>query len=296
MGAVTELDVYAIGVPIILAMILVEVLVSVWNKSDLYEWQDTLGTLGLLAGNIFVSLLVKTTILGFYLWLYQFRLFDLSMLLPPWALWLLTFVLIDLTFYIYHRCSHRSRFLWAIHMNHHSSECMNFVVAFRQAWLGPVSKVPFFFILPLIGLDPLVTLIAGVVSTLWGVVGHTRIIKTLGPLEYIFNTPSHHRVHHGSNPEYIDKNYGNLFIVWDRLFGTFEAEKDKVIYGLVNNVETQNPLSITLMGWKTLYRDISKSGSLSQALKHAFMPPDWQPSVSEDTLEDLDFMANKGAE
>ena len=121
-------------------------------------------------------------------------------------------------------------------MSHHSSEEMNFAVSFRQAWFGPISKVPFFMVLPILGLDPLMIAVAGVISTLWGVVGHTQIIGKLGPLEWLFNTPSHHRVHHGSNPEYIDKNYGNLLIIWDRLFGTFQPEERPVNYGLVNNV------------------------------------------------------------
>ena len=128
------------------------------------------------------------------------------------------------SFYIYHRISHRSRFLWAIHMSHHSSQEMNFAVSFRQAWLGPISKIPFFITLPLIGLDPTIIAVAGVISTLWGVFGHTKAIGK-SPIEWIFNTPSHHRVHHGANKQYIDKNYGNLLIIWDRFFGTFEPEK-----------------------------------------------------------------------
>ena len=188
-------------------------------------------------------------------------------------MWVVTFILIDLVFYIYHRMSHRVRFLWAIHMSHHSSEEMNFAVSFRQAWLGPVSKIPFFMTLPLMGLDPTIIAIAGVVSTLWGIVGHTQIINKLGPIEWIFNTPSHHRVHHGSNEQYIDKNYGNLFIIWDRFFGTFEPEKEKVKYGLVNNVDTFNPIKITIMGWTSIFRDIKNSQTFRQALYLFFGPP-----------------------
>ena len=104
--------------------------------------------------------------------------------------------------------------------------------------------------MPILGFDPTIIAVAGVVSTLWGIVGHTQIINKLGPLEYIFfNTPSHHRVHHGANPEYIDKNYGNLLIIWDKMFGTFEPERKPVTFGLVNNVNTFNPFKITFMGW-----------------------------------------------
>ena len=220
----TVIDVYLIGVPIILSLILFEVFISNWFNKDLYKSEDTWCTSGLLLGNVIASFAIKGVILGFHFFLYQFRIIDLTAFLPIWVLWILTFVLIDLVFYVYHRLSHRVRFLWAIHMSHHSSEEMNFAVSFRQAWFGPISKVPFFMVLPILGLDPLMIAVAGVISTLWGVVGHTQIIGKLGPLEWLFNTPSHHRVHHGSNPEYIDKNYGNLLIIWDRLFGTFQSE------------------------------------------------------------------------
>jgi sterol desaturase/sphingolipid hydroxylase (fatty acid hydroxylase superfamily) len=159
-------------------------------------------------------------------------------------------------------------------MNHHSSEEMNFAVSFRQAWLGPVSKIPFFIVLPLIGLDPTIIAIAGVISTLWGIVGHTQIIDKLGPIEWIFNTPSHHRVHHGSNEEYIDKNYGNLLIVWDRMFGTFEPEQAPVKYGLVKNVDTFNPVKITFMGWMDIIKDIKHAKGLKQISYQIFGPPE----------------------
>ena len=188
-------------------------------------------------------------------------------------MWLMTFILIDFVFYIYHRLSHRVRFLWAIHMSHHSSEEMNFAVSMRQAWLGPVSKIPFFIVLPILGLDPTIIAVAGVISTLWGVVGHTQIVGKLGPLEWILNTPSHHRVHHGANTEYIDKNYGNLLIIWDRMFGTFEPEKAKVKYGLVNNVNTFNPMKITFMGWQSMMSDIKKAKNYKEVFSTIFGPP-----------------------
>ena len=106
-----------------------------------------------------------------------------------------------------------------------------------------------------------------------GIVGHTQIIGKLGPLEWIFNTPSHHRVHHGANTQYIDKNYGNLLIIWDRMFGTFEAESEKVRYGLVKNVNTYNPTKITFMGWQEIFRNIKSASSFNQAIHYLFGPP-----------------------
>lgn len=273
MTDITYNQIYAIGLPVVLFMIFIEALVSSSNKKSYYNKGDTLCTIGLLIGNIIMVYGFKGLTLALHFYVYQFRIFDISQSIPSWANWVLTFILIDFVFYIYHRMSHRVRFLWAIHMSHHSSEEMNFAVSFRQAWFGPVSKIPFFILLPVIGLDPTIIAVAGVISTLWGIVGHTQIINKLGPLEWVFNTPSHHRVHHGSNEQYIDKNYGNLLIIWDRMFGTFEPEKESVRYGLVKNVNTFNPVTITFMGWKAILEDIKRSKSFSQAFHLFFGPP-----------------------
>jgi sterol desaturase/sphingolipid hydroxylase (fatty acid hydroxylase superfamily) len=274
MTQITITNVYSIGVPIILALIFFEVFISNWQSTSFYKAGDTYCTSGLLFGNIIMGFVIKSSIVAFHFVLYEYRFFDLMSSMPIWLLWVLTFILIDLVFYIYHRLSHRVRFLWTVHMSHHSSEEMNFAVSFRQAWFGPISKIPFFMVLPILGLDPLMIAVAGVVSTLWGVVGHTQIIGKLGPLEWVFNTPSHHRVHHGSNPEYIDKNYGNLFIIWDRIFGTFEPENKPVEYGLVNNVNTFNPIKITFMGWEKLFKDIRNSESFKETIGLIFGPPE----------------------
>ena len=229
----TEFDIYAYGVPIVILLIAAEVMYSAVNGLGLYKFRDTLAGLGLLIGNFMVGLLTKSSIFFLYVYLYQFKFITVNELLPIWAVWIVTFVMIDFVYYWYHRFSHRVRFMWAVHMNHHSSEEMNFTVSLRQAWFGPITKVPFFIVMPLIGFDPIITAVAGVASTLWGVIGHTQWIRRLGVLEYILVTPSSHRVHHGSNECYIDKNYGNLLIVWDRLFGTYMyLDREKIIYGV----------------------------------------------------------------
>ena len=154
MTELTYQQVYLIGLPIVIVFILIEVLFSSLNNKKLYRKNDTLCTIGLLTGNILMVFLVKGITLAIHIYLYQYRILDLSSLIPIWMMWILAFVLIDLVFYFYHRVSHRSRFLWAVHMSHHSSEEMNFAVSFRQAWLGPISKIPFFIFLPIVGIDP----------------------------------------------------------------------------------------------------------------------------------------------
>ena len=273
MTNLTVTEVYAIGAPIVLAMIFAEALISNWQNRKYYKREDTYCTVGLLAGNIVMAFAIKGLVLVFHFYLYQFRVFDFANTIPLWVMWILTFIMIDLVFYVYHRMSHRIRFLWAIHLSHHSSEEMNFAVSFRQAWFGPISKIPFFMTLPLLGFDPTIIAVAGVISTLWGIVGHTQIVDKLGPLEWVFNTPSHHRVHHGSNKQYIDKNYGNLLIIWDRMFGTFEPEEEPVTYGLVNNVNTFNPAKITFMAWSSMIEDINNKNDFSEMLNAIFGPP-----------------------
>ena len=273
MTAISVNEVYAIGAPIVLAMIFLEILVSNFRNQNFYTRGDTLCTVGLLLGNIIVAFAIKGIVLAFHIYLYQFRVFDFVNEIPIWALWIMTFISIDLVFYVYHRMSHRIRFLWAIHLSHHSSEEMNFAVSFRQAWFGPISKIPFFMVLPLLGFDPTIIAVAGVICTLWGIVGHTQVIGKLGPLEWIFNTPSHHSVHHGSNKQYIDKNYGNLLIIWDRMFGTFEPEQEEVKFGLVNNVNTFNPVKVTFMAWVSMINELKQKNSLSEVIKVIFGPP-----------------------
>jgi len=273
----TELDIYAYGIPIVLLLITAEVIYSTVNGLGLYKFRDTLAGLGLLIGNFMIGLLTKSSIFFLYVYLYQYKFITVNELLPTWAVWIVTFVMIDFVYYWYHRFSHRVRFMWAVHMNHHSSEEMNFTVSLRQAWFGPITKVPFFIVMPLIGFDPIITAVAGVASTLWGVIGHTQWIRRLGVLEYILVTPSSHRVHHGSNECYIDKNYGNFLIVWDRLFGTFAEEIEPVRFGIRENVNTFNPIKITFMFWQQMVSDFKNSKNQKERFLSFFGKPEWKP-------------------
>lgn len=276
MESISAADIYAVGIPVIIALIFFEALFSARKSLQLYNRADTNGTVGMLAGNILMGLAIQGLVLGFYFYLYQFRLFTINEALPLWAVWLATAVAIDFIFYWYHRSSHRIRFLWAVHMNHHSSTEMNFSVAFRQAWFGPVTKTPFFMLMPLAGFDPSITAVCAVALRLYGVFGHTQWIDKLGWLDAVFSTPTNHRVHHGSNPEYIDKNYGNFLIIWDRLFGTFAREKGPVTFGLVNNLGTNNPIKITFHLWGAMARDLRQARSVKEAIGYIAGPPDWK--------------------
>ncbi len=184
-------------------------------------------------------------------------------------------LLADLAYYWEHRFVHRVGFGWATHAVHHSSPYFNISVAYR---FGPLDGLmPLFFHLPLalLGFNPVVIFLSEMVVQVYQTLLHTEVVKKLPrPIEAVFNTPSHHRVHHGSNPNYIDKNYGGILIVWDRLFGTFKTEDEKVIYGVTTPIETVNPLKVFFFGYAKLFGKMFRSGSLKNALGYLFKPPD----------------------
>lgn len=277
-------NIFAIGLPFFFALLALEAWVSAQRNLQLYTLQDTLANFGMLGLNILATLSVQAVSFMFYLWVYQYRVIDLSHL-PSWLLFLIAVLAIDLCFYWYHRATHRVRLLWAIHVNHHSSEKFNLSVAFRQALFGPPSKLLFFWTLPFFGIDPVIMMSAGAVAFVAAIWTHTQMIGRLGPLEWILNTPSHHRVHHGSNPQYVDKNYGGIFIFWDFLFGTFEPEKEPVVYGLRRNINTFNPLKIAFHYWVTIGKDLKRSTRLGEYFGAIFGPPDWEPKPNPKVID-----------
>ena len=259
------------ALPVFALLMVAEAAVTSLRGHNVYALKDFGGSMSQLGINILVRLAIGGALIGLHFWLYQFRVFEVAA--GPWG-WLLTFVAIDFVFYWYHRAQHRVRFLWCAHVVHHSSEHMNLGTALRQSPTGPFTKALFYWPLPLLGFDPLVVVSAGAIATLYGFWTHTEVVKKLwAPLEWLFVTPSHHRAHHGSNPEYVDKNYGNFLIIWDRLFGTFEPEMGRVQYGLLTNINTYNPLRIAFGEWLRLIRDSLSARSVPQLGQLWLRPP-----------------------
>ena len=280
-----EMKLEALALPIFGVLMLAEAGVSIARGRAAYEWRDFFGSMSQLGLNIGVKLGFDVLVIGLHLVLYEYRLFDWGR--GP-VQWILTLITLDFVFYVYHRASHRSRFLWAAHVVHHSSERMNFGTALRQSPTGPLTRALFYWPLPLLGFDPILIASAGAVATLYGFWTHTEQVGRLwAPLEWIFVTPSHHRAHHGSNPEYIDRNYANFLVLWDRLFATFEPEVARVEYGLINNIQTFNPIKIGFGEWYDLLGDMWRSGSLSEAWGHWIRPPDqFHLEGATDTLQE----------
>ncbi|HVU03784.1 MAG TPA: sterol desaturase family protein [Polyangiaceae bacterium] len=249
-----------------------------------YESRDTRASLSMGLGNVVISAGVRFGAVAFYGVLYEHRLFEIGT--GPLA-WVLLFFAEDLTYYLWHRASHEVRFLWAAHENHHSSERFNLSTALRQPWTTPFTVPLFYWWLPLVGFRPdmLYTQIA--VSLLYQYWIHTELVGRLGPLEWVLNTPSHHRVHHGANLRYLDRNHAGVLIVWDRLFGTFEAESERVVYGLTENIRTFHPFRVAFHEWAALFRDVRRAPTLRAKLGYVFAPPGYSHDGSSFTANEL---------
>jgi sterol desaturase/sphingolipid hydroxylase (fatty acid hydroxylase superfamily) len=248
------------------------------DHQAIYELRDSMDSITL--GSVYSVLdvlIVVLAILPAMTWAYQFRLSTIEITPLSFAA---LYMGVEFCYYWFHRASHRIRWFWCAHVVHHASEHMNFTTAFRQSWLYSFAGNWLFYVpMVLLGFEPRWVLFALSINLAYQFFVHTQWIDKLpAPIEFIFNTPSHHRAHHGRNPRYIDKNYGGTLIVFDRLFGTFVEETETVDYGLVNQVHSHNPIWLTMHEWVALFRDILKPGPLRLRVKHLWGPPEWERS------------------
>lgn len=264
---------------LILTPLFIATLAAEWlalRRRGVYRLGDSLASLGL--GGLYLladALLVMLLVLPVYHLVHGWRLFDFGM--TPLAYVVLFFGL-ELCYYAFHRASHRIRWFWAAHVVHHSSEHMNLTTAMRQSlFYGVAGNWLFYLPLVWLGFAPEWVLFMLSVSLAYQYFVHTQAVDKLPRwFEWIFNTPSHHRAHHGRNPQYIDRNYGGILIIYDRLFGTFVEEQEAVDYGIVRQVQSRNPLWLNLHEWVDLARDVARPGPLWLRLKHLWMAPEWQ--------------------
>lgn len=243
-----------------------------------YEARDTRTSLAMGIGSVVINIGWKLVVLAAYTGLYLLAPVHLPASHP--LTWIALFVLEDLCFYWYHRSHHTVRVLWASHVVHHSSERFNLSTALRQPWT-PFSGLPFWLPLALLGFAPWMILLQQSISLLYQFFLHTeRIGKLWAPIEFIFNTPSHHRVHHASDDEYLDRNYGGVLIIWDRMFGSFAAEGRPATYGLTKNIGTFNPLRVATHEFAAIGRDLIRARRGRDALGLVFGRPGWRPAAA----------------
>jgi sterol desaturase/sphingolipid hydroxylase (fatty acid hydroxylase superfamily) len=243
-----------------------------------FDWRESAASLAIAVGQRAIGIASAGSIGAAFFWVWEHRLCTIpldNLWAPP-----LLFVASELCYYGQHRLSHESRWLWTSHSVHHSPRHLNFSAAYRLGWTAGLTGAGLFFVpLVVLGFHPLAVGLTLAVNLIYQFWLHTDLIPKLGAFEWLFNTPSHHRVHHASNPEYLDANYGGVLIVFDRLFGTLKDERSAVPcrYGLVKPIESHNPIRIAFHEWLAMGRDLRSATCWRECIAYAFGPPGWRP-------------------
>lgn len=289
---IPNLIIYAI--PFFAITVIIEGLIIVKHTPKTYSTKDAITSVltGLL-GNVIIGNLI-TKVIPIFIFAYVWQHYRITTIPFAWWSWVLIFFLEDFAYYWNHRIGHKSRMFWASHIVHHSSEKYNLSTALRQTWTGGFYTFIFWVWIALIGFHPLMIFTQMSISLIYQYWIHTELIDKMPKwFEAIFNTPSHHRVHHGNNPLYLDRNYAGILIIWDRIFGSFQAElkEEKVVYGLTTNIKTYNILKIAFNEWIALFKDaFTAKTSFINKLKYFLKPPGWRHdgtgTLSEDMLRE----------
>jgi sterol desaturase/sphingolipid hydroxylase (fatty acid hydroxylase superfamily) len=271
------------AIPAFVLLIVAEMIYVRFSKHGRYETGDAATSLTMGFGNLLAKILFGGIVVVSYYFAYQFRLFEIGW---SWQALVVCFFAEDLAYYWFHRVSHERRWFWASQVVHQSSQHYNLTTALRQTWTGNIA-FGFVFWLPLVfvGFPPEMVVMFSAFSLVYQFWIHTEAVNRLGPLEWVMNTPSHHRIHHATNPKYLDANYAGVLIIWDRVFGTFvrEDEKEKPRYGIIANLGTFNPFRVAFHEWAGIVRDVSGAKSIGEVLGYVFGPPGWSPDGSRKT-------------
>lgn len=275
-----------ISTPVYTIFIGAEIILSYIHHKQYYTVKGTLTNIYLSAINFGLDLLLRSVGLMILLYFYTFHVFEIR---NPILYWIILLLAEDFMYYLLHYVDHYCRFFWATHVTHHSSEEFNLTVGFRSSVLQPLYRTFYFIPLALAGFRGEDIALVYAITQIYGILIHTQYINKLGFLELFLSTPSHHRVHHASNPIYLDKNMGMLLIVWDKLFGTFQPElkEEPVKYGLTENIKNYNALTIIFHEWKNIINDVTKPSSLKAKFMYVFGPPGWSHDGSKKTSKQL---------
>lgn len=276
---------YKIMLPLYVGMILTERAWYLWQHQR-YNGRDAWANVGISTFSMVYSILTAIVFpFAIYTILYNnFRLFTLPN--NGWG-WLGAFLIHDLIYYIDHRISHRTGLFWAFHSVHHSSEEFNFTVAARGFFLDGILTQPLYYLMPILGMSPYQIAAVLVFKSLFGIFNHTRLVGRMGWLEHLLCTPSNHRVHHGTDAKYLDRNYGQVLIIWDRLFGSYQREEEEPHYGLTTNINTHNIVAIELAGLRWLWAQMKTADNWRDRLRYLYMPPGWRHNGPGQTAEEL---------
>ncbi len=291
-GTASEQLLILITTPLYLVVIGFELVVSHLRRQPTYTWKDTIQNIYLMLLNAGLDLLLRAIYVGLILsWFYDHRF--IHPISSPWIYWVTLLVFEDFMYYWLHRVDHYCRLFWATHVTHHSSPKFNLTVGFRSSVMEPLYRFVYFIPIALCGFRPIDIAFIYAATQTWGILVHTEKINKVGWLEYILVTPSHHRVHHGSNPKSLDKNRGLFLIIWDRFLGTFQpefpAEKYQPIkYGLTQPLQNEGPVNIVFHEWKNIWRDLRRKGlTLHERWNYLFGPPGWSHDGHSHTSHEL---------
>lgn len=276
-----------IAIAVFIVVMIIEMVRARKRNPGAYEFRDSAASFLMGTGSTISGAAYAGVHAAIFLAVYDMRLFDIGW---TWPALIICFFAEDLVYYCGHRLSHEHRLWWATHVVHHSSQHMNGSTAFRQAWtsllgIGVWTRLPLFFI----GFPPAMVFMFTGITAAWQLWVHTEQVKKIGPFEWIFNTASHHRVHHATNPCYLDSNYGGFLIIWDRIFGTFIAERDDepCRYGIISNLGTFNLFRIALHEWVAMVKDVANARSLRDVAGYVLGPPGWSPDGSRQTSRSI---------
>jgi sterol desaturase/sphingolipid hydroxylase (fatty acid hydroxylase superfamily) len=283
-------DYIALSIPVFFALIGIELLYARWHKEELYRLNDSVSDISTGVLDQVLGVFINSMLVGVYAVVWErFRVSEWSTS-SPWT-WILCFLGVDFFYYWFHRVSHESNLPWGAHIVHHSSEEFNLSVALRQGAFQPLFSFAFYLPLAWLGFPPVVFLTCSSIDTLYQFWIHTRAIKKLGPMEWIFNTPSHHRVHHGCDAKYIDKNYAGTLIIWDRMFGSFQPEEEEPVYGITKPLASWNPVWANVHHFVDLARASRQAPSFGEAVKLWWKGPGWQPPWVKQALYGKPFVS-----
>ena len=278
-----------LSIPIYTIVIGLEIIYSYRHHKKYYSAKGLLANIYLTSLNFSLDILVRGICLGVLWYFYQFQFWSINKIEHPILYWFTLLIGQDFLYYWLHRVDHYCRLFWAVHVTHHSSEEFNLTVGFRSSVFQPLYRFIYFIPLSLIGFNPLDVMFMYAATQIYGILIHTKTVGKLGFIEWFMSTPSHHRVHHASNVIYLDKNMGMVFIIWDKLFGTFacENQQEEVIYGLTKNINSYNPITMVFHEWKEIRIDLKKATTLKQKLLYVFGPPGWSHDGSKKTARQM---------
>lgn len=270
-----NLNPIVLSIPIFFILMSVEIVIERISHQKLYRLNDTVANLSCGITSQLSGLFMRVLAIGVYTFLYDH--FALLTLPVNWFYWLSLFLLADLAYYWAHRMSHEINLFWGGHVVHHQSEEYNLSVALRQSSFQVVWTFAFSLPLAIMGFDPIHFILVSAYITLYQFWIHTELINKMGWFEYIFNTPSHHRVHHGRNPKYIDKNHAGTLIIWDKMFGTFQKEEERPTYGITKPINSWNAVWANFSHYADMSKDLKRIPHLTDKIRYLFNKPGWLP-------------------